>query len=300
MSQTLSLITPPAIDAGAVALPLLKGILRMPSTDYSWDPTLTFYLQVARERVEQLCRIKLITQTWLLREDVFPMVSLRYDRNGYAELALPYPPFQSVASFQYVDTAGIVQTLIRNTDYNNNVSDPFYSYQMKPGSGTSGIQPAKLYPAWARPWPPQRLVPANTLVQFRCGYGGPLTVSMTGGSAVLASPGFTFNADDAPQMAGDIGAAISIPGAGPLVNDAASTLNTTVASVANGVATLATAAAGNVANVTAWLGAQIPYSLQLNICFQAQFYFEQGAVVDQLEPRVIAALKNGGYRNLVS
>ena len=294
--EPLRLITPPTAEP--VALADFKNILRIPAMDTSWDSTLNIFLKAAREACENYCRIALVTQTWLARLDSFPSVPLRYDRNGYPQILLPKPPFQSIDSISYVDTSGAVQALTRDPSYGVNLAAPFYGYQLEPGGG---IMPAAITPPWARPWPPQRMVPANVTIQFRSGYGGPLTVSMSANSAVLSSPGFTFNPDDAPQITGDTGTLISIPGAGTVVGGEATALVTNVASVDNeGNATLATAATATVSSANAWLGAPIPFSLQMAIFMQAQFYFEQGAVSDQMEPRVINSLRNGGYRNLVS
>ena len=294
--EPIRIITPPAAEP--VALNDLKNVLRIPLTDTSWDATLQLYLYAARESCENFCRIALVTQTWQARLDSFPSVPLRYHRNGYPQILLPKPPFQSIDFINYIDVSGAVQTLTRDPSYGVNLAAPFYGYQLEPGGG---IMPAALTPPWARPWPPQRMVPANVTVQFRCGYGGPLTVSMAAGSASLSAPGFTFNPDDAPQIDGDTGTAISIPGAGPLVGGVASALVTNVASVdGSGNATLKASAATAVASVTTWLGLPIPYMLQVAILFQAQFFFEQGAVCDAIEPRVINILRNGGYRNLVS
>jgi hypothetical protein len=294
--EPLRLITPPAAEP--VALADFKNILRIPAMDTSWDSTLVIFLKAAREACENYCRIALVTQTWLARLDSFPSVPLRYDRNGYPQILLPKPPFQSIDSISYVDTSGAVQTLTRDPSYGVNLAAPFYGYQLEPGGG---IMPAAITPPWARPWPPQRMVPANVTIQFRCGYGGPLAVSLAAGSKALSVSGFTFNPDDAPQITGDTGTLISIPGAGPLVTGQASALVTNVASVdGEGNATLTAAATGAVTSASAWLGYPIPFSLQMAIFMQAQFYFEQGAVSDQMEPRAINALRNGGYRNLVS
>ena len=53
------------------------------------------------------------------------------------------------------------------------------------------------------------------------------------------------------------------------------------------------------ANVTAWLGIPVPEDLQLSILFQAQFFNEQGAVVDQGEPDIVHRLRRF-HKNLVS
>ena len=291
MSEALRLITPPVAEP--VTLEQFKGLLRLPLADISRDDTLNLYLTAAREAFEAYCRIAIVTQTWLWRLDSFPTVSLTYDRNGYPEFRVPKPPFQSVDFFQYVDTSGQLQTLTRETSYGTNSASPFYGYQMDPGGG---ISPARLTAPWARPWAPQRLVPANTVLQFRCGYGGPVKVTTVANSAAISTPGFTFNADDAPSLVGDVGAAINIPGAGA---DGAA-LGTNVASVdAEGNAMLATAATMAVADATAYLGDQVPSRLQLGILFLAQHFYELNAIADADEPGVIERLRRHS-RNMVS
>ena len=290
VNSELRLISGPAAEP--VTLLQFKEFLRIPGTDTTRDDILQMFLVAAREDCEDYCRIKLITQTWLLRSDSFPGVSSRYDRNGFPQIALPFPPFQSIDSFQYVDPTGAVQSLSRDTS-NGSAEVGFYGYQLTPGGNVS---PALLTAVWARPWPPQRLVPAATIIQFRCGFGGPFTASIAQGGTQLNSNGFVFNPDDAPGITGDTGLPISIPGAGQ--NGGA--LNTFVASVdQNGVATLATAATATVTNVTAWQGVPVPDKLQLSILLQAQFYNEQGAIVDMAQPRGIESLRNH-FRNLVS
>jgi hypothetical protein len=292
VSESLVCIVPPAAEP--VSLDDFRSFLEIPADDTSHDAKLSSLLVAAREDCERYTRTKLVTQTWLLRTDSFPSISVVYDRNGYPKLQLPFPPFQSIDFFKYVDTAGAVQTIQRDTTYGNNPAAPFYGYQLEPGGG---LIPARLLPNWARPWAPQRLVPANTMVQFRCGYGGPLTVSVAEGSAALTvAGGFTFNPDDAPNLTGDTGAKITVTGAGAEGAD----LVTTIATVdAEGNATLASPAAAAVADVPAWLGAPVPEALRLSIMFQAQFFYEQGSAVDQAVPRVVEALRKS-FRNMVS
>ena len=293
MSQSLVCIAEPTAEP--VELGEFKNFLEIPDGDTSRDAKLTSFLLAARVDRERYTRTRFITQTWLLRSDSFPGISLIYDRNGYPALELPMLPFQSVQKFWFVDTAGSVEELLRDTSYGNTAGS--YGYQLEHGGG---LVPARLVPTWARPWPPSRLVPANTMVEFRCGYGGPLTVSIANGSAALSSGAFKFNPDDAQILTGDKGTAIRIPGAGPLVDGEQSDLVTSVLSVdSNGAATLADAASASVSNIDAWLGAPVPEPLRLAIMFQAQFFFEQGAVVDMPSPRIVDQLSNS-YRNLVS
>lgn len=295
MSESLVCITGPAVEP--VGLGEFKDFLELPSADTTRDTKLTSFLLAARLDCERYTRTKLATQTWLLRRDSLPGMSIVYERNGYPALQLPFPPFQSIDSVSYVDVGGIVQPLVRDTTYGNDFTSSIYGYQLEPGGG---LIPARVLPIWARPWPPNRRVPASMIVQFRCGYGAPITVSMTNGSPVLNSGGFTFNLDDAQVMAGDKGLGIAVPGAGAPAGLEPTDLVTNVLSVnGSGVATLAAAAGASVANVQAWIGDPIPEPLRLAIMFHAQFFFEQGAVVDQEPPRIINRLRDS-YRNLVS
>lgn len=240
------------------------------------------YITAARRKCEGYMRRALLTQTWLLKLDGFPGSDWTYEWEGYPAIVLPFPPTQSIDFVRYVDTSGTVQTLTLDTSYGN--SSLQYCYQFARGGET---QAARLLSGWARPWPPTRLIPANVLVQFRCGFGGPLTCSVQAGSAVLTTPGFQFNPDDMPVLTGDTGIAVTVPGAGANGAD----LVTNVQSVdANGVATLAVAATTTQASAAGWLGQQVPQEIVQAIQFLTQFYYEQGSVVDQPLPRIVCDL----------
>jgi hypothetical protein len=253
------------------------------------------FIVAARQDCENWCGRAFITQRWLLRLGGFPGSPSRYNWNGYPAILLPKPPFQSVDFLNYVDTFGNVDALPMDISYGNNGLQ--YGYQLERGSET---QPGVIYSGWARPWPPTRMVPSNVMLQFRCGYGGPITCSMTEGSAVLAvSAGLplTFNYDDAPLMSADTGTPITVQGAGP----SGGPLQTFVAAVnpANGQATLANPAAATVANVPGWAGLQVPAVITTAIKFLVEHYYENGGSQDGSLPRVVEALLDP-YRNLVS
>ncbi len=110
----------------------------------------------------------LITQTWELRLDQFPGVDPRYESPGYPTIYLPKPPFQSIVSFTYRDTSGVLQTMVACNADGTTPDGQFYGYQLDPGSES---QPARLIPPWAKPWPPARRMPTAVRVQFKCGYG---------------------------------------------------------------------------------------------------------------------------------
>src|SRR6185312_13010816 len=141
---------------------------------------LRMFIRAARREAESYCRRAFITQRWLLRMFGFPGKDWRYNWNGYPAIPLSVPPFQSIDFVKYVDTFGAVQDLPLDTTYGNDA--PQYGYQLYRGSD---VAPAVIYSSWARPWPPTRMVPSNVMVQFRCGYGQPITASMTANSAAL-------------------------------------------------------------------------------------------------------------------
>lgn len=295
--EDVVLIKAPAAEPVSVSQMMAQlgmGTITDAALTAALNSQLTGYLLAARRDCENYTRRAFITQTWLLRRDSFPGHAFRYQWNGYPEIDIPKPPFQSLQFVQYVDVSGTLQTLTQDTTYGVNPAFPQYGYQLDPGSET---QAARLIPPFARPWPPTRMVPGNVLIQFRCGYGGPLTVSMQEGSAVVSvKGGYVFNPGDAPVMTGDTGMPVCIPGAGA----AGAALVTNIASVdVDGNATLATPAATAVANISGWFGHPLPQEIVQAIMMLAQFYYEQTSVVDQPLPRVVRALLEP-YRNLVA
>lgn len=270
MSESIALISAPVAEP--VSLTMATKQLNLDDGYTDDDGFITGLITAARQACENYTNRVLLTQTWILRRDSFPGHNLRYQWDGYPQINLPKPPFQSVASFQYVDVSGTPQTLTQDTTYGTNPANPQYGYQLERGSET---QPARLLPPFARPWPPTRMVPANVIVQFRCGYGGPITCSMAQDSAVLTVSGgapLSFNADDAPLLPGETGLPISVPGAGP----AGAVLNTFIASVnpANGQATLATPASTAVSGAAGWAGQAVPSAFIRAMLLLIDFYYE--------------------------
>lgn len=284
----IDLIRGPAAEPVSVAdmrTQLGFGDVTDPTLTAQLDAQLGAYICAARAACENWCRRVFMTQTWLLRLNGFPGIHWSYNWDGYPAIKIPYAPLQSIYSVQYVDASGNLQTLPRDISYGS--SSVAYGYQLLRGSDT---QCGVLIAAWARPWPPTRMVASNVMVEFRAGYGGPLTASMTAASAILSGP--VFNPDDAPLMAGETGLPVTVPGAAAAGAD----LVTNIASVdANGQATLAAAAQTAVANMQAWGGQAVPNPILMAIKFLAQWYYEQGSVVDQAIPRVVQSLLQPYY-----
>jgi len=114
-------------------------------------------IATAREMVEDEIHCALITQTWRWARDGWPRRNMRYGREGYSELLLPKPPFQSIVSFTYTDVSGTSQDMTA------------WGYQLVDQG--AGPQTARILPPFATPWPPLQCVPNNVLVEFICGYG---------------------------------------------------------------------------------------------------------------------------------
>lgn len=303
MSETISIVTPPGAEPVTTAELSLQLQLNAPGDSTllaNQTQRLQDFIWAARESCEDWTRRAFVTQTWKLARDSFPGHNLRYDWNGYPEIWLPKAPFQSVVSFTYIDVSGAAQTLTQDTTYGVNPQNPQYGYQLERGSET---QPARLLPPFARPWPPTRLVPSNVIVVFRCGFGGPVTVSLAQGSAQLevsAATPFLFDADDAPLLPTELGLPVYIPGAGaagaPLITNVASVSNPGTQSSA---ATLAATAATAVTGASAWLGLPVPHAVRRAILLTAEWYWEQGSVIENELPAVARALL-GPWRNLVA
>jgi hypothetical protein len=283
--MSIALITPPIaepVTQSQLMQQMGMGTVADATLLATMTAQMTTSIVAARANVESFLRRVLITQHWLLRRDRFT----------HRMIDLPKPPFQSIDWFKYVDTFGNVDQLFQDSTYGLNFPAQ-YGYQLERGSET---QPARLFPPWAKPWPPTLQVPSNVMIQFRCGYGGPAIVSMTASSAILSGP--VFNADDAPLMTGDTGTLVTVPGAGagglngpPLVAN--------VASVdVDGQATLSAVAVTAVATQQAWIGNPVPPEILKAILLLAQFFYEQASVGGEI-PRYITD-SIWPYRNLVS
>lgn len=274
------LITPPPIEPVTVADMMLQLGMGTPA-DGTLDAQLTAKLtgltKAARGHCESYTRRVLITQSWRLLLDGWPHVHRLYLNHGHHPVLLPKQPFQSLTDFTYVDTQGITQPM------------SVWGFQTDPGSDA---QPARLNPPYLMPWPPVRMIPNNISITFKCGYGGPVTASMTANSPILTGP--VFNP-------GDVGQAVSVPGAIAAVSPAPATaLVSSILSIdISGQATLAASATAAVTGVQAYIGQQVPDEILTAIMFMAQHFFQNGADVDLPTPRIVAEILSP-YCNRVS
>lgn len=104
----------------------------------------------ARQHVEQHLRRALITQTWVLKMDRFPV----WTPQRADSILIPRPPLQSVSSITYIDADGDSQTLsssLYNVDINST--------------------PGRVTPAYNQSWPTIREQQNAVTVTFVAGYG---------------------------------------------------------------------------------------------------------------------------------
>jgi uncharacterized phiE125 gp8 family phage protein len=151
----LVLTTPPAAEL--VTLAQLKAHLRIEAEDASQDPDIAAYYAAALGALDGYSGTlgrALASQTWTLYLDRFP-------RGGSANsvlngIRLPLPPLISVGSIAYVDSAGVTQTLVADTDY-----------QVLAG------ERAEIRPAYGKTWPSTRCQPRAVTIAFTCGFAAP-------------------------------------------------------------------------------------------------------------------------------
>lgn len=153
--MSLILYTGPTVEP--VTLGEVKAHCRAETA--SEDGLLAAYILAAREHIEQYTRRALCTQVWdfKLHYD-WPMRWDTETKQRVIGIDLPLPPFQSVASVTYVDTAGATQTLA--ADQYQAVSTNWRSRE--------GV----IVPAYSVIWPEVRNQMNAITVRFTAGYGG--------------------------------------------------------------------------------------------------------------------------------
>lgn len=108
--MAVRLITQPEVEP--VTLARAKEHLRVDHT--ADDELIQAMIEGARRFAEKFMQRSIITQTWELVIDTFPV----------NEIMLPFPPLQSVVSIKYDDANGNEQTLGTNGYDVDNVSEP--------------------------------------------------------------------------------------------------------------------------------------------------------------------------------
>jgi len=135
--------SPPAVEP--VSLAEAKAQARVDISDD--DTYISALITSAREYLEEMLDISMITQTWQARYDVFPLW----------EIVLPRPPMAAAAvTITYRDEAGNDRTLLSTSN----------EFQVD-----SSIVPGRVYPLYEGVWPAVRGDENSVTVQWQAGYG---------------------------------------------------------------------------------------------------------------------------------
>ena len=142
------LIAPPAAEP--VTLAEARSWLRVDTTDE--DGEIASLISAAREIVEMTTRRALVTQSWRVVMDAWPMAgadrswTLLSTRAAAApgEIALPLAPVQSVAAIRVYDSMGVAQTLPtlswRLVAAPERARIAFSAAPPQPGANTAGVE----------------------------------------------------------------------------------------------------------------------------------------------------------------
>jgi len=156
----LKLVTPPAVEPISVAM--LKNHARIEISDDDVS-VLPRFIRAARRQFERDTNRFLVTQTWNLLLDAFPLRSI--------PILVPRPPLQSVVSIVTVNTDQSQATMDPTTYLVDTASEP----------GRIGLIDTSIWPQNLRSFQP-------ITVQFVAGYTG----SARGGGIATAAWGNTF------------------------------------------------------------------------------------------------------------
>lgn len=108
------------------------------------DSLIGALITAARLEVENYTGLQLITATYVMRMDRFPV-----------QIIVPKPPLQSVTSLAYNDTDGAAQTLTENTDFKADI------YRL----------PGRIVPAVNAVWPTTYGDLNDVTLTYKAGYG---------------------------------------------------------------------------------------------------------------------------------
>lgn len=150
------LVTGPASEP--VTLTEAKAQCSITSTDH--DTLLGDCIADSRSDCETETGRSLITQTLRLELEAWPCYPHEYGVDRFA-IWLPRPPVASVTSVKYLDTSGTEITMVENTDYIVQISDPI----------------TRIVPGYGVPWPAVRADhPAAIKIVYVAGWTSSTTV----------------------------------------------------------------------------------------------------------------------------
>lgn len=146
--MALKLVTAPEAEPLTIADVEAQIQYALPADQYE---LVKGYISAVRQKAETVLRRALVTQTWDLVIDAFPVPT---SRNQFAAVEIPLPPLQSVDSVQYLDVSGQLVTLA-DTEY----------------TVDADATPGRILPAYGKAWPFTLDYPGAVRVRFTAGYG---------------------------------------------------------------------------------------------------------------------------------
>lgn len=150
LHQGLALVTPPAVEP--VTLAEAKAWARVEIDDD--DDLISGLITSARRYCEAFTKQQLITATYKLALDSFPIFGTQWPWLSVGASIDTLSPLQSVTSLQYLDMSGTLQTL-----------DPS-KYTVDTIS-----KPGRITPLWYQPWPITRPQPQAVQLTYVAGFG---------------------------------------------------------------------------------------------------------------------------------
>ncbi len=152
-SYSLELVTPPAEEP--CTLGELRSSLRL-TTAQDDREIMSLHVPSARRLIEETIGVRLVTQTWRLNLDRFPLYTVQPSFDAPVIFSeLPIGPTQSVTSIKYDDRDGAEQTL----------STSVYSVDVKRPLARICLKYGQVFPVTS-------VAAMNTVrILFVCGYG---------------------------------------------------------------------------------------------------------------------------------
>lgn len=146
-------ITPPAIEP--ISRDEAKKQVEVPSGSDHHDNHIDRLITTARQTLEDRLNRQLITATWDLHLDSFPLWSGETQNAATPiPINIPRSPLQSVTSITYTDTSGNTQTVATSV------------YKV-----LSSREPGQIWLKFGQIWPIARFEPDVITVRFVAGYG---------------------------------------------------------------------------------------------------------------------------------
>jgi uncharacterized phiE125 gp8 family phage protein len=188
MSYGLTLNTAPAIEPVTTAEARRQCHVSDDIGGYH-DNKLDQLVTAARLYVERYTNRQLITATWTLVLDRFPMPE--WGTGLFSPIYVPLAPLQSISSITYLDTAGATQTWT-STKYRVSIDR----------------EPARIVPAYGEIYPTTRTTTDTVSIRFVAGYGATTaTVPLALRQAILLLVGHWFENREA---VGNVGSTVEM------------------------------------------------------------------------------------------